>query len=193
MGNSPSFRDILNEETIALYTELTYLSKSKILRIVKLLDDLDPGKLRDNLHHRFSSEQIDKALPQIQCSPFRDSIYRVFSSKHDDHLSLEDVLDLYSAFSEDTPTFVRATWSFYIFDLDGDHQISVDDLIEVIRRLSGSKLDGHLGIDTQEAEDIARMVLQEMVFSRVGTISYEEFIRFSTRIPGVFSSFYFRI
>lgn len=54
-------------------------------------------------------------LNSFQCSPFRDSIYRVFSSKKDERLSLEDVLDLCSAFSEYCPDNVRATWAFYVF------------------------------------------------------------------------------
>ncbi|XP_017884307.1 calcium and integrin-binding protein 1-like, partial [Ceratina calcarata] len=109
------FNKILDKETLENYVDLTYLRKSEIRRIVKLLHDINPGTLVKNIQHRFTLEEIDIILPQIQCSPFRDSIYRVFSSKKDNLLSLEDVLDLCSAFSENCPVDVQASWAFQIF------------------------------------------------------------------------------
>jgi len=53
----------------------------------------------------------------FQCNPFRDAIYRVFSSKQDGHLSFEDTLDLCSAFSSNCPQDVRAAWAFEIFGM----------------------------------------------------------------------------
>ncbi|XP_015433875.1 PREDICTED: calcium and integrin-binding protein 1-like [Dufourea novaeangliae] len=192
MGNTSSNR-ILHEDLLATYIDLSYLRKSEILYIVQRLDDIDPGKLNKNLQHRFPVEQIETILPHVQCSPFSDSIYRVFSSKKDNHLSLEDVLDLCSAFSDNAPDDVRAAWAFYIFDLDGDNQISLNDLMGAVERLTGNDQDGHQGFDTQQTEHVARMVLQEMIFNQMGSISQEEFIRFVLRIPEFFSSFRFRI
>ncbi|CAK9832973.1 Calcium and integrin-binding protein 1 [Anthophora retusa] len=193
MGNFSSRDRILDEELLNTYAELTYLGKSEIKHIVKLLDDVDPGKLRKNLQHRFTTEQVGIILPQIQCSPFCDSIYRVFSSKKDGHLSLEDILDLCSIFSRDCVKEVRATWAFYIFDFDGDNQISLADLMEAVRRLTWNDQDEYESIDTTEAEHIARMVLQEMVFNQHGSISLEEFIRFSSRVSEFSSAFHFKI
>ncbi|XP_043797128.1 calcium and integrin-binding protein 1-like [Apis laboriosa] len=183
---------ILDEETIATYVELTYLKKNEIQHVINLLDNVNPGKLRQNPHHRFTIEEIETILPQLQCSPFRDSIYRVFSSKKDKRLSLEDVLDLCSAFSEYCPDNVRATWAFYVFDLNGDGEISSNDLIETVQRLMWPQNE-YGGIDTAEAEHVARIILQEMVFNRQGSISCEEFIRFSSRISEFWSSFRFKI
>ncbi|KOC62439.1 Calcium and integrin-binding protein 1, partial [Habropoda laboriosa] len=161
--------------------------------IVKLLDDLDPGKLRENLHHRFTVEQVEIILPQIRCSPFHDAIYRVFSSQKDDHLSLEDILDLCSIFSLNCPKEVRASWAFYVFDFDGDNQISLADLMEAVRRLTWNDQDEHKSIDMTEAEHVARMVLQEMVFNQQASISPEEFVRFCSRVSVFSSAFKFRI
>lgn len=184
---------ILDEETIATYIELTYLNKNEIYRVINLLDNVNPGKLRQNPHHRFTIDEIETIFPQLRCSPFRDSIYRVFSSKKDERLSLEDVLDLCSAFSEHCPDNVRATWAFYVFDLNGDGEISSNDLIETVQRLMWPHQNEYGGIDTAEAEHVARIILQEMVFNRQGSISCEEFIRFSSRISEFWSSFRFKI
>ncbi|XP_053989089.1 calcium and integrin-binding protein 1-like [Hylaeus volcanicus] len=193
MGNVWSKNNILNEESVQTYAELTYLTKNQIQYIAKLLDNIEPGILREDLQHRFSTDQIETVFPEIRCSPFRDSIYRVFSSKNDRHLSLEDVLDLCSAFSENADDEARAAWAFSIFDFDGDNQISIDDLIEATQRLTGNDQDDPAVIDREEAEHVARMVLQEMVFTQIGSISFEEFIRFVSRIPELLSTFRFRI
>ncbi|XP_076619056.1 calcium and integrin-binding protein 1 [Colletes latitarsis] len=194
MGNLLTTKnDILDEELVHTYAELTYLSKNKIRQIARLLDNIDSGKLRENRQHRFSVEQIETVFPQIKCSPFRDSIYRVFSSEHDNHLSLEDILDLCSAFSEDSSDYNRAAWAFYIFDFNGDNRISLDDLMEAVQRLTGNSQYEYVGIDMTEVEHVARMVLQEMVFSQLGTITFEEFTRFVTRMPDFSSTFRFRI
>lgn len=41
-------------------------------------------------------------------------------------------------------------------DFDGDNQLSLDDLIETIQRLTGS--DERARIDRQRAENVARMI-----------------------------------
>ncbi|EZA57860.1 Calcium and integrin-binding protein [Ooceraea biroi] len=158
MGNSGSNEDTLSEEAIDEYLKLTYLSRGEIRQIYKLLDDLEPGILKQNLHYRFSTEQIDKILPQIRCNPFRDAIYKVFSAERDGRLSFEDILDLCSAFSANCPQGVRAAWAFEIFDFDGDNQVSLDDLIETVQRLTGMDERGQVRIDRQRAKDVAQMV-----------------------------------
>ncbi|KOX70248.1 hypothetical protein WN51_05526 [Melipona quadrifasciata] len=90
-------------------------SESIIQNKNKLLDNVNPGKLRENIQHHFTTDEINSLLPQIQCSPFRDSIFRLFSSQKDNHLNLKDILDLCSAFSKHFPHNVRAAWVFYIF------------------------------------------------------------------------------
>lgn len=43
-------------------------------------------------------------------------------------------------------------------DFDGDNQISLNDLIEAVRRLTWSNQNEHGGIDMADAEHVARMV-----------------------------------
>lgn len=194
MGNSRS-KGVLTEEMLEEYVELSYLNQYEIRHIFNQLDDLAPGTLRTNLQHRFTKKQIDKILPQIRHSPFRDSIYRVFSSEQDDCLSFEDVLDLCSAFSENCPPDVRTSWAFMIFDFDGDDQLMLDDLIEAVQRLTSLNENGQIKnrIDRKRAEQVARMVLSEMDFTENGSISPQEFERLVARMPDFAHTFRFRV
>ncbi|KAK2576470.1 hypothetical protein KPH14_005801 [Odynerus spinipes] len=194
MGNFRS-KHVLTEEMIEEYVELSYLNQHEIRHIFDQLNDLTPGILRTNLHHRFTKQEIDKILPQIRRSPFRDSIYRVFSSKRDDCLSFEDVLDLCSAFSANSPPDVRAAWAFMIFDFDDDDQLALDDLIEAVQRLTSRNENGQIknGIDRERAEQVARMILSEMDFTENGSISPQEFERLVARMPDFAHTFRFSI
>ncbi|KYM83360.1 Calcium and integrin-binding protein 1, partial [Atta colombica] len=129
----------------------------------------------------------------FQCNPFCDMIYRVFSSKQDGHLSFEDTLDLCSAFSMNCPRSVRAAWAFEIFNFDGDNQVSLDDLIEMVRRLAGTDEHGQDRIDRQQAKDVARMMLQEIDLSNAGNIAPQEFIQLLSKMPDFAHTFQFKI
>ncbi|XP_071581124.1 calcium and integrin-binding protein 1-like [Temnothorax nylanderi] len=107
MGNTGPNENAISEETLDEYVELTSLSKSEIRQIYKLLDDLEPGVLKQNLRYRFSTEQINKILPQIRRSPFRDRVF----SRRDGYLSFEDTLDLCSATS--SPRIVRGAFGLH--------------------------------------------------------------------------------
>ncbi|OAD53895.1 hypothetical protein WN48_08648 [Eufriesea mexicana] len=103
-------------------------------------------------------------------------------------MSLEDLLDLYSVFSENCPDNVRASWAFHIYDcptasvihgtqsdnplgtttplmpsfpdFDGDNQISLSDLMETVNRLTWSYQNEHSGIDVADVEHVARMQME---------------------------------
>ncbi|XP_043503311.1 calcium and integrin-binding protein 1-like [Polistes fuscatus] len=194
MGNSNS-NHTLSEELIEDYVELSYLTKFEILHIFDLLDNLAPGTLCNNLHHRFTKKQIDKILPQVLHSPFRDSIYRVFSSEQDECLSFEDVLDLCSAFSRNCPLNVRSAWAFLIFDFDGDDQLVMADLIEAVEKLTSINENEEIKIqlNRERIEQVARMMISEMDFTENGSISPQEFERLVARMPDFAHSFQFNV
>ncbi|EFN86280.1 calcium and integrin-binding protein 1 [Harpegnathos saltator] len=193
MGNWGSSGSVLSRQAVDEYVELTYLCKNEVRRIYKLLSDLEPEQLKQNLHYRFPAEQIDKVLPQIRCNPFRDSIYRVFSSQRDGCLSFEDTLDLCSAFSANCPRGIRAAWAFEIFDFDGDNEISLNDLIETVQRLTGTDERGQDRIDPQHAQDIARMILREMDLVGSGSIVLQEFVHMISKMPDFAHTFQFKV
>ncbi|XP_015589161.1 calcium and integrin-binding protein 1 [Cephus cinctus] len=183
MGNSKSVRVGITQEMLEEYTQLTYLTKAEIHHIFKLFKTLGTEELSKDIYHRFPVDDILKILPQIRHNPFRESVLRVFSSEQDSCMSFDDVLDLCSALSDNCPEYVRAAWAFQIFDFDGDNQVSLDDLIEAVERLTGFNENGQIRIDRQSAEHIAQMVLEEMDLDHTGSIGPQEFVHTVARMP----------
>ncbi|XP_015518443.1 calcium and integrin-binding protein 1 [Neodiprion pinetum] len=182
MGSSVSTKQI-TQEKLEEYCQLTFLTKAEIMHIYKLFKTLGPEELNEDFKHRFPVEHIVKIFPAIRHNPFRDSIMRVFSSEQDGHFSFEDTLDLCSALSENCPEEVRAAWAFRIFDFDGDNQLSLDDLIESIERLTGLNENSEPRIDRPSSEYIAQAVLQEMDMDHTGSIAPQEFVHIVSRMP----------
>ncbi|XP_043471841.1 calcium and integrin-binding protein 1-like isoform X2 [Leptopilina heterotoma] len=156
MGNFKSSFKELTPELLEEYTELTYLNKSEIIYIFKLFKQADPRNVYNDINYRLSMENVLYIIPHLRHNPFRDSIFRVFSSKRDGKMGFEDLLDLCSALNEKCPESVRSSWAFRIFDFDGDNQISLDDLIESVGRLTGLE-NGDSRIDRESAEFIAQL------------------------------------
>lgn len=113
----------------------------------------DTGKsflfiLRDPQTHTFlkrDKKTIKYSARYFQCNPFRDTIYRVFSSRRDGCLSFEDTMDLCSAFSANCPQGVRAAWAFEIFGkLADDNRIYIQPFVSARPRNSNFCRDKYL-------------------------------------------------
>ncbi|XP_051154283.1 calcium and integrin-binding protein 1-like isoform X2 [Leptopilina boulardi] len=190
MGNSKSNFKELTPELLDEYTELTYLSKSEIVYIYKLFKQADSKNINNDINYRLSMENVLKIIPHLRHNPFRESIFRVFSSRKDGKMGFEDLLDLCSALSEKCPETVRSSWAFQIFDFDGDNQISLDDLIESVERLTGFE-NREAKIDRHSAELIAQLALDELDIVQCGCISQQEFIHNISRMPDFSHTFQF--
>ncbi|XP_066587239.1 calcium and integrin-binding protein 1-like isoform X2 [Prorops nasuta] len=193
MGRSNSKEVYPSDETIEEYARFTYLRKSEIRYLFKRLNEEVTGGLITNPQRRFTRDEIEKILPQIQKNPYRDSIYRVFSSRKDGCLGFEDVLDLCSAFSDECPIETRAAWAFLIYDFDDDNQVSLDDLVEAIQRLTGFCEERQIGIDRRSAEQVARMIFEEMGLTHRNYMEQQEFVYFVSKMPEFSHTFHWKI
>ncbi|XP_015126629.1 calcium and integrin-binding protein 1 [Diachasma alloeum] len=183
MGSSNSKKADITREILEEYAQLTYLNKAEILHIFRLFKSLAPQELVENFNHRLPAQDILKVLPQLRYNPFRESILQVFSSEQDGRMSFEDLLDLCSAMSDKCPEDVRAGWAFRIFDFDGDNQLSIDDLIEAVERITGFNHNGRIRIDRDSAEFVAQVVLEELDLDRTGSVGLQEFVHTVVRMP----------
>ncbi|KAJ8971815.1 hypothetical protein NQ317_004845 [Molorchus minor] len=172
MGSSNSSLSVLTEDMLEEYTLLTYLSKAEILNLYKLFGGLDEKGTLQNLQFRFPTYVIEYIFPQIKCNPFKDRIFRVFSSQRDDKFSFEDMLDLCSVMSDKCPDKIKAAWAFKIFDFDEDDAVGEVDLMEVINRLTGGA--GQIGIEHQKT--IIKILLDEMDLASSGSVGQLEFV-----------------
>lgn len=78
----------------------------------------------------------------------------------------------------DTFALLRTSHS----DFDGDNQVSLDDLIEAVERVTGIDGNGHIRIDRQSAEHVAQMVStssccdRSMVLNSVEKLTFVHFV-----------------
>lgn len=182
----------LTQDVIEDYASLTYLNKGEILHLMKKFYSIDPEKLQNNYHYRFSKSEIINKFPVLQNNPFQDRIFLVFSSKKDDCFSFEDLLDLSSAMSSECPAEVKAAWAFKIYDIDGDNQITSRDIIDIVNRLTSTEKSKNF-IDEESSMKIAEVILDEINLDDTDSIGLNEFRLIMSRIPEFASSFYFRL
>lgn len=90
---------------------------TSIDRILKKFSELGREEMEVDVHHRFHVAEVMELFPQLKFNPFRDRLFRVFSSQKDEHFSFEDFLDLCSAMHEDCPLEVKALWAFQVYGI----------------------------------------------------------------------------
>ncbi|XP_060536706.1 calcium and integrin-binding protein 1-like [Cylas formicarius] len=171
MGNNNSL-SVLTEDLLEEYTILTYLSKGEILHLYKVFSRLAPNGILGDLNWRFPCENLEEIFTQLKYNPFKDRIFRVFSSQKDGLMSFEDVLDLCSVMSERCPDKVKAAWAFQIFDFDEDEAVGTEDLMNVIKRLTSSA--GF--ISETDQKHIIKILMNEMDLELSGRVGIQEFV-----------------
>ncbi|XP_019532010.3 calcium and integrin-binding protein 1 [Aedes albopictus] len=175
MGSGES---LLSAEQLDEYAELTYLTRWEVLLILKKLQVLAPDGLARDLHMRFSCRKIMDVFPQLKYNPFRDRLFKVFSSAQDTRCSFEDILDMFSVMSENCPQHVKAAWAFRVFDFDNDSMITKEDIFTMCDRLT--KYDR---LEPDEKETIAEVLLKELDLHNNGSLGEFEFIHVIAKVP----------
>ncbi|XP_049858884.1 calcium and integrin-binding family member 2-like [Schistocerca gregaria] len=175
------------KEDMEDYIDLSYLNMGEIKMIEKIFYAMADGH-KISLQHRFPASVIKDTFPQIQANPFADRIIEVFSSQNDNHLSFEDLLDMFSVLSENCPDRVKALWIFKIYDFDGDTFLKKSDLINVARRLTGINT-----LEFRDLETVANNVLKEADISQSGALSPMDFVHLALKLPEFSSCFTVRL
>lgn len=177
----------LTAEQLDEYAELTYLTKWEVLLILEKISSLVPEQTPFDLYSRIPNSQIAEVFPQLKFNPFRDQLFAVFSSSHDDRCSFEDVLDLFSVMSDRCPQQIKAAWAFRVFDLDNDNMITRDDICSICDRLSKNNQ-----LRDDEKSCIADVVLQEMDLHNNGSLGEFDFIHAISKVTEFHNTFSFR-
>ncbi|KAG5890909.1 hypothetical protein JTB14_024907 [Gonioctena quinquepunctata] len=188
MGSSIS-SSILTEDILEEYLLLTYLNEREIFSLYRMFCTLDYNGTLKNFQYRFPCKNIEELFPELKYNPFKDRIFKVFSSLKDDKMSFEDMLDLCSVMSEKCPAEVKASYAFQIFDFDDDNAVGEDDLTEVMKRLVGGT--GFVGSDEQKR--IIDILLENMDLTSNGSVGEQEFIHAVGKMPEFTHVFCFRL
>ncbi|CAB3368362.1 Hypothetical predicted protein [Cloeon dipterum] len=136
-------------------------------------------------------ESVLDAFPEIRANPFVDRLCEVFSSKKDNCVSFEDMLDLFSALAPSCPVECKAKWAFRIFDFNDSNALETEDLHELIDRLTNGKVireDGKYLSET-EKQHIIDIIMSEVDLDFTGSIVTVEFVHAVSKMPDFCSSF----
>lgn len=178
---------MFTEQELEDYQELTYFTKKEILHVYKRFSLLDKEAVGGNKNARLSKETVMQ-LPELKVNPFKDRICHVFSSEDDGNMSFEDFLDMMSVFSDNAPKNVKVEYAFRIYDFDGDDVISVDDLKEVIDRLTGDKK-----LTEEDMNQLVNNIFDEADLDDDDSLSFAEFEHVISKAPDFVNSFRIRL
>eukprot|EP00095_Tigriopus_kingsejongensis_P012267 maker-scaffold394_size185225-snap-gene-0.26 protein:Tk12267 transcript:maker-scaffold394_size185225-snap-gene-0.26-mRNA-1 annotation:"calcium and integrin-binding protein 1-like" len=90
--------------------------------------------------HRIPMGTFLESFQELKENPFGSRICEVFSTQSD-FITLEDLLDLCSAFSPGATDEAKMEWAFKIFDYDNDGNIGKEDLTQAINDLTSNMLE----------------------------------------------------
>lgn len=184
MGSSQS---VFTEQDLDDYQELTYFTKKEILHVFKRFQQLDKERVTDDKNAKLPKEMVME-LPELRVNPFRDRIVDVFSSGNDGDMTFEDFLDMMSVFSDGAPKNVKVEYAFRIYDFDGDDVISIDDLTEVINRLTGDQQ-----LSSSDLDQLIKNIFVEADLDEDDNLSFAEFEHVISKAPDFINSFRIRL
>ena len=183
MGNVPC---AFTEHELEDYQELTYLTKKEIEHLHKRFRQLAPAKVKENRHAKIPKTVI-MAMPELSVNPFRERICDVFSSSQDGTLCFEDFLDMASVFCDACPKNLKVEYAFRIYDFDNDDVINIQDLKNIINRLTGVQR-----LCDADMTQLIQNILQEADLDDDNSLSFSEFEHIITKAPDFVNTFRIR-
>eukprot|EP00794_Sanderia_malayensis_P004593 gene4593-5196_t len=165
------------EEELKEYQELTFFTQKEILHCHKRFAALDPDAVKKDKNAKLPMSTLTK-LPELAVNPFKDRIFKVFSTSKDGNMTFEDFLDMMSTFSESAPKSVKVEYAFRIYDFNDDDYIDEQDLKRVIRRLCGEQKLSENNINT-----IVTKTMEEADLDDDNKLSFAEFEHIISKAP----------
>merc|ERR1712018_143794 len=178
MGNSSSVKLRVSGEELRTMSDQTGFTLGQITRLYDRFEALDEG----GKGYLVREDVIN--IPELRINPLSDRIvHAMFTDNpavHDlDKLLFRDFVRVLSHFRPISKNEQKVKlnskrdklkFSFRMYDLDGDGQISKDELFTVLEQMVE-------GIDPEELRKIAERFVQEIDVSDDNLISLEEFLK----------------
>jgi len=187
MGNK---NGAFSHDEIELYMDLTYFSRSQILRCFERFLDLAPDDeskhaiIHDKRNARLSKQDLER-FDEIRVNPFRDRILKVFSSDDECSFTFDDFVDMMSVFSEAAPRSLKAEYAFRIYDFNHDDFIDAEDIQEVVNCITGEQNQ----LSREDVELLIKLILKEGDLDDDAKLSFDEFHHAIKKSPDFMHSF----
>ncbi|CAE1257232.1 CIB1 [Acanthosepion pharaonis] len=178
MGNKQT---VFDKDEMDAYEELTFFSRSDILKVYERFKTLAKEKTVDQ-NIRLDEEEICR-LPELKVNPFKDRICKIFSSSNDGSMSFEDFLDMMSVFSDNAPRSLKAEYVF---------QDLCKDLVEIIQRITTVESSSDK-LSDEEMQQLIDNIFEEADLDDDDHLSFQEFEHVLSKAPDFTRSFRFHL
>ncbi|KAK4590232.1 hypothetical protein RGQ29_020676 [Quercus rubra] len=106
------------------------------------------------------------SVPEFAMNPLSQRLLKMV-----DGLNFKDFVAFLSAFSGKATTQQKIEFIFKVYDSDNNGKVSFNDILEVLRDLSGSFMSD------EQREKVLRQVLQEAGYSKESYLMLDDFIK----------------
>ncbi|XP_050286668.1 uncharacterized protein LOC126725785 [Quercus robur] len=106
------------------------------------------------------------SVPEFAMNPLSQRLLKMV-----DGLNFKDFVAFLSAFSGKATTHQKIEFIFKVYDSDNNGKVSFNDILEVLRDLSGSFMSD------EQREKVLRQVLQEAGYSKESYLMLDDFIK----------------
>lgn len=187
MGAKPT--SLLSLDDIDECCALTYFSRKDIIRLFEKFYRINPTVVKSNpFTARLPAADVFNTIHELKFNPFQQRLAFVFSSQKDGCFSFDDFVDLASAFCEKSPSNVRASFAFKIYDFDNDGLLTASDLGRLIDDLTCAA-ENTSKLPPEERDAVVGYILDEAGMEGNDAISEADFQLIIKKLPDFATSF----
>eukprot|EP00246_Nothoceros_aenigmaticus_P004122 TRINITY_DN15497_c0_g1_i1.p1 TRINITY_DN15497_c0_g1~~TRINITY_DN15497_c0_g1_i1.p1 ORF type:complete len:176 (-),score=26.68 TRINITY_DN15497_c0_g1_i1:312-839(-) len=120
----------------------------------------------------FVSADEFMAVPEFALNPLSQRLLTILEG-----LNFKEFVALLSAFSPKATLEHKVDFIFKVYDRDGKGKVSVEDILQVLRDLSGRFLK------EEQRQQVVTQALQDAMFSSEGTLTLQDFSKILGKAP----------
>ncbi|XP_030491834.1 uncharacterized protein LOC115707883 [Cannabis sativa] len=159
MGNSSSMLTQYDIEEVQEHCDYLF-SQQEIVSLYQRFCQLDRNS------KGFISADEFLSVPEFAMNPLSQRLLKMV-----DGLNFKDFVAFLSAFSTKASFHQKAEIIFKVYDSDGNGKVSFNDILEVLKDLSGSFMSD------EQRERVLTQVLQECGYTRESYLMLDDFIK----------------
>jgi len=160
MGGATSDLSLEDMETLQ---NISNFSQKEIKRLYKRFKRLDKDGTA------IISTDCFLSIPELAMNPLAPRIVAIFDENKDDQVNFKQFVRILSVFNEKASRLEKLSFTFKVYDINGDGFITGDELFQILKMMVGNNLS-----DTQLHSIVEKTIL-DADKDEDGKISFQEF------------------